>query len=529
MMPAVKKRFLWGLVAGLVVASSSPASAQVKGAASGELTVAFAGEATTLDPTKASAGIDFYFIGQMFEQLVRPDPSLDPVSWLAQSWEVVEENGKTTIDVRLRRGVKFHNGDPLTAADFEFSFERLRDPGVSRWSHLQAAVERFEVVDDHRFKLHFREPDATYLVDFLRLWAIPKKYFLKVGEAGFLRAPVGTGPWKFVSRSIKEELKLEAFDEYWNHEHRPGVKRLTIKVIPEDLTRVAAFTTGAVDWIDTVPPAMVAELEKMPGVVTASFLSGNNMFLNFNTHMPGSPFRDRRVRQAVAHAIDVDAIIEHVLFGQGERYVEVGRGTTGYDPELRPYEFDPARARALLREAGYPHGFDVPCYNLTTPREALVKEVGEAMFAYLSAVGIRCRVRGLEYAAWLNMGRRGRNAPPEMDGLISWMWGHQVPGDPGTPWAGHVHSFEPGRGWGSYSFASDPELDALIEEQSRIMDAEEREALLRRIARLKHERLVGGVPTYRPRVTFAWRGDKVSFRPWPTPSWRSFQEIGLRP
>jgi peptide/nickel transport system substrate-binding protein len=517
------------VVMGAAVAIGTGGAARAARPAAGNLTVAFAGEATVLDPTKASAGIDFYFVNQIFEQLTRPDPAQKAVNWLAESWKIGEDKGKPVLDVRLRRGVKFHNGDRLTARDFEFAYERLRDPKVSRWSHLQAAVERFEVVDDHHFRLYFKEPDATYIVDYLRLWAIPRDYFQKVGEEGFVKAPVGTGPWKFVSRSVKEELRLEAFDDYWNQDYRPTVKHLTIKIIPEDLTRVAAFKTGAVDWIDAVPPAMVEEIRKLPGVQTASFVTGNNLFLNFNTHMAGSPFNDVRVRRAVAHAVDVDAIIKSVLFGQGERYVQVGRGSTGYDADLKPYPFDPRKARDLLREAGHPNGFDIPCYNLTTPREPNMKEMGEAMFAYLSAVGIRCRVQGLEYQPWLNLGRRGRNAPPEMDGVISWMWGQGVPGDPGTPWTGHVHTFEAGKGWGSYSFSSDPEVDGLLEEQRRIMDPEKREALLKRIARIKHERVLGGLPTYRPLVTFAWRGDRVSYRPWPAGFWRNFQEIGLKP
>ncbi len=124
------------------------------------------------------------------------------------------------------------------------------------------------------FRIHFKSPDGDYIADALQLWAMPKKYFEKVGEDGFAKAPVGTGPWKFVSRSVKEELKLEAFDDYWNKETRPTVKNLTIKIIPEDLTRVAAFKTGAVDWIDTVPPSMVAEFKKMPGVKTFTAISG---------------------------------------------------------------------------------------------------------------------------------------------------------------------------------------------------------------------------------------------------------------
>jgi peptide/nickel transport system substrate-binding protein len=511
------------------LAFSAPhASAQTVKPATGSLTIAFAAEATTLDPVKYSAGVDTYFIGQMFEQLVKPNPTQQRVNWLAESWEVTEVGGKPVLDVKIRKGVKFHNGDPLTARDFEFSQKRLADPAQSRWSHLQAAVERFEVVNDHQFKIHFKEGDGSYIADNLQLWAMPKAYFEKVGDEGFAKAPVGTGPWKFVSRSVKEELKLEAFDDYWHKTARPTVKNLTIKVIPEDLTRVAAFKTGAVDWIDAVPPSMIAEFKKMPGVQTSTVVSGNNLFIDFAEHVPNSPWRDVRVRQAAAHAIDVDAIVKAVLFGQGERYVQVGKGGAGYDPSLKPYPYDPRKAKELLTQAGFPRGFDTNCYNLTTPREPNVKEMGEAVFAYLTASGIRCKVQGLEYGAWINLGRRGRNGPPEMDGVISWMWGQGIPGDPGTAWAGHLHSFVAGKGWGSYSYANDPELDAMVEEAKRTMDPAKREAVLQRIGKLKHERVLGGLPTYRPLVTIAWR-DKVDYTPWPWPGfWRNLQQIGLK-
>jgi peptide/nickel transport system substrate-binding protein len=495
--------------------------------AAGDLTIAFGAEATTLDPSRSTAGVDEYFTRQMFEQLVIPGPDSKLRNWLAENWQVMEEDGHTVIDVQIRKDVKFHNGDPLTSADFEFSFNRFRDPAVSGWSHYQAAVERFEIVDDHRFKLHFSRPDAGYIAGNLRLWALPKKYFEQVGADGFAKNPVGTGPWKFVSRQMKEEIKFEAFADYWNKDNRPKAKSLTIKIIPDDVTRVAALRTGAVDWIDSVPPAMLAEIKALPNVETASLVSGNNLFLQFPEHIDKSPFKDERVRNAVAHAIDVDAIIKGVLFGQGARYAQVGKGTPGYDPGLKPYPYDPKKARALLAEAGYPNGFETPCYNLTTPREPYVKEVGEAMYAYLSTVGIRCKVQGLEYGAWIQLGKRGEDTR-DMDGPTHWMWGHGTPGDPGSAWEGHLHTYVPGKGLGSYSYSSDPKADALIQEARTIMNPAAREEKLREIARLKNDKVLGGLPTYQPLTSFAWRKDKVEYTPWPAGYWRTLQEIKVK-
>jgi peptide/nickel transport system substrate-binding protein len=509
------------LIVGLITLAcvSIPAISDEKPVASGSIVVAFAAEPTTLDAARYSAGVDLYGVSQIYEQLARPDQSGKWLNWLAESWEIKGTADKPVVEVKIRPGIKFHNGDPLTAEDFEYSYQRLRNPKLSRWTHYQEAVERFEVVDSLTFRLHFKEPDSNYVASYLRLWAMPKKYIERVGDDGFAKAPIGTGPWKFKSWKPKDEMVFEAFDDYWNKEFRPTVKTLTMKFIPEDLTRVAAYKTGAVDFIDAVPLSSLEEFRKLPNTKMATLRTGNNLNLAFPTHIPGNPFNDVKVRLAAAHAIDMDAIIKTVLFGQGERYAEVAEGATGYDPSIKPFAYDPKKARQLLTEAGFPRGFDTPCYNLNTPREPNVKEMGEALYAYLSAVGIRCKVVGMEYNAWLVFGRRERQGQP-MDGLFLWMFGHGIPGDPSNAWASQLHSYQPGTGWGTASYA-------LIEEAKRMMDPEKRDGLLQQIARLKHDR-VHAVTTYLPLSTFAWRADKVEFVPWPAGFWRQMQQLGLK-
>jgi peptide/nickel transport system substrate-binding protein len=490
------------------------------------LVVAFGAEPTTMDPARYAAGVDLYGVTQSFEQLLRPDASGKLTNWLAESWKIEGTADKPIIDVHIRPGVKFHNGDPLTAADFEYSYQRLRDPKISRWSFYQESVEQFEVVDDLHFRIHFKEPDSNYIANYLQLWAMPKKYIEQVGDQGFVEHPIGTGPWVFRSWKPKQEMMFDAFDDYWNKDVRPGAKHLSIKFIPEDLTRVAAYKTGAVDFIDAVPLSALDEFRKLPNTTLGTFRTGNNLNLAFDTQIPESPFNDVKVRLATAYAIDFDAIIKTVLFGQGQRYAEVAEGGAGYDSSLKPYPYDPKKARQLLAEAGYAKGFDTKCYNLITPREPNIKEFGEAMYAYLSAVGIRCKIVGLEYVAWLAQG--GRASPAPMEGLFPWMFGHGLPGDPGRAWASQLHSYIPGTGWGGASFISDPEIDALIEQSKRTMDPEQRNSILQHIARLKHER-VHSITTYLPLATFAWRTDKVSYTPWPTPGyWHQFQQIGLK-
>ena len=156
-----------------------------------------------------------------------------------------------------------------------------------------------------------------------------------------------------------------------------------------------------------------------------------------------------------------------------------------------------------------------------------MKEVGEAMYAYLSSVGIRCRAQS-RVRRPDQPGKRGRSGPPEMDGVLSWMWSQACRATRPGP-SGHLHSWQQGSGWGTYSYTSDKDMDALLEKQRGTMDPAARADLLQQIARLKQERVEGGLPTYRPLVTFAWR-DKVDYVPWPIRDyWRAFREVGLKP
>ena len=503
-----------------VAAVAFVAGASAAAAADEEIVIAFGAEPQQVDPTRSSAGVDGYFIDLFYENLLAVTPSFERVNWLAESWEVLDDNAGLRVAVKIREGVRFHNGEELTAHDFAYAYERQSDP-VSRTAGRLRHVEGVVVRDDYRFDMVLANPDGSLEPLNLILAAIPRKYFGEVGDDGVQAHPIGTGPWKFVSRSVREELVVERFEDYWNKAAMPVAKRLRIKIIPEDTTRVAAFKTGAVDWIDAVPPAQVAEFEATPGVRVASLPAPNNLFIALNAIDAGSPLRFPKVRQAVAHAVNVDDIIEYVLYGQGIRTAQLAPGTLGFDPDLKPYPYDPARARQLLAEAGYPAGFNVNCYNLTTPREPYFKEVGETIFAYLTEAGIRCRIVQLEYGAWINLGRR--DVRPHMDGIMSTMWGQGLPGDPTDAWSGHVHTT--GDGWGSYSYESTPQLDAMVETLRMTMDLQTRSVMIQEIARVKHASVAGGLPTYRPMLTLAWR-EEVDFEPWPGAFWRSMR--GLR-
>ena len=210
------KNSIWvlALVLGLFLLTCYlPGEALAAPKATGKLTIAFGAESNVLDVTKAAAGVDWYFNSQIYELPLMATPQMKRENCLAESWQLTTEGGKQVVEVKIRKGVKFHSGDTITAKDFVYSFERLKDPKISKWAHYQASVDRIEVINDYRFKIYFKEPDAEYITGLLRLYGISKAYFEKVGDDGVQKHPVGTGPWKFVSRKIGEELNLEAFDE----------------------------------------------------------------------------------------------------------------------------------------------------------------------------------------------------------------------------------------------------------------------------------------------------------------------------
>jgi peptide/nickel transport system substrate-binding protein len=235
--------------------------------------------------------------------------------------------------------------------------------------------------------------------------------YAKVGDEGFEKVPVGTGPYKFVRRSVKQFWELERFDDYWGP--KPEARRAIFRVIPEAVTLAAVLKTGDVDMVCNFPPAFVEELSKAPGYRVVKNKGNNTIDIRIKsirqtdpvTGAP-NPFVDRRVRLAVNYAIDKDAIIKNLLKGMGEKVAVLFPEDICYDPDLKPYPYDPGKAKALLAEAGYAKGLGATFYGLVGQRMPLSKEVGEVVAQYLTVVGIRTKVTNEEYGIWVKRGDR---------------------------------------------------------------------------------------------------------------------------
>src|SRR5207247_4058735 len=340
----------------------------------------------------------FWVLYAMHDALVKPMPGNHQTPSLAESWTVSPD--QRVYEFKLRQGLKFHNGDPFTAEDVKFSFHRAKGA-----KSLQDKVQEVVVVDPHRVRFVLHEPWPDFMTFYgtfatSAAWIAPKKYMEQVGVDGFKKHPIGLGPYKFVSHMPGVELVMEAYEGYWRK--TPSVKRLVFKSVPEATTRLAMLKNGEVDIAYLLDAPQAVELKRDPNLRLA-FSGGIGIAaLDFlDMWDPKSPWSDRRVRLAANYAIDRWALSEAETLGASKPTGSMIPRTFEFALPIEPYPHDPAKAKKLLAEAGYPNGFDGGELHVTPPYFAR----GEAVGGYLGDVGIRLRLRQMESAAYVSGGR----------------------------------------------------------------------------------------------------------------------------
>src|SRR5258706_8173809 len=350
---------------------------------------------TWFDPAETSGIITPYMLlYAQHDALLKPMPGQALAPSLAESWSTADDGLSVTF--KLRAGVTFHNGEPVTAEDVKFSFDRYR--GAAN-AILHDRVARVETPDPQlvRFRLKNPWPDfVTFLTTATGAgWIVPKKYVEKVGDEGFKKAPIGAGPYKFVSFNPGVELVLEANDRYWRKQ--PNVKRLVFKVIPEESTRMAALKRGEVDIAYSIRGELAEELERTPGLHLKPTVLQGTFWLYFPEQWdPKSPWHDVRVRQAAGLAMDLKTINQALTLGHSLLSGSIIPDNFEYFWQPPAPVFDPAKAKKLLAEAGYPNGFEGGDYIC----DVVYANIGEAVINDLQAVGIRSKLRPLERAAY---------------------------------------------------------------------------------------------------------------------------------
>jgi peptide/nickel transport system substrate-binding protein len=425
------------------------------------------------DPSTAPPQITpFGMLYALHDALVRPLPGQKVGNSLAESW--TESPDGRVYEFKLRRGLKFHNGDPVTAEDVKFSFERYKGAGAKE---LSTRVRQVEILDPLTVRFHLKEPWPDFMTFYGTTASaaglvVPKKYLTQVGDDGFRKHPIGAGPYKFVSHKPGIEVVLEAYTGYWRKV--PHIKRIVMKSVPETTTRVAMLKNGEADIANALDGEDAENVRRDPRLQLVPSKHASIYWIEFADQWdPKSPWHDKRMRLAVNYALDRKAINEAACLGYCPPAGVIVPRVMDYALQVAPPPYDPQRAKQLLAEAGYPNGFDAGEFVPIPPFFA----VAEASMNYLNRVGIRVKMRPMEraafYAAWREKKLRGLF-------LVA-------AGNSGNA-ASRVEAFMHSKG--SYAYGGYPDLDDLFQLQARERDPAKREALLHRIQQITIDRVM---------------------------------------
>src|SRR3989454_12779193 len=443
-------------------------------APAGTLTIAMHFPPVTrwLDPAEGESTITpFLLLYTLHDGLLKPMPGVGSAPSLAESWSMAKDG--LSAEFTLRSSARFHNGDPVTADDVKFSFERYRG-GAAKV--LKDSVKEVQTPATNRVRFVFKEPwpdSAAFYGTFVTSagWVVPRRYVERVGEDGFRKAPIGAGPYKFVSLNPGVELVLEAFDGYWRKP--PSIKRLVFRSMPDETTRAAALKSGEVDIAMLLSGPTALDVRRTPGLRLVAPPLG--IFrLDFPDQWdPKSPWADRRVRLAASLALDRQALSDAETLGLSRPVGSIVPRDFEFALPVDAHPHDPVRARKLMAEAGYPNGFDAGDLTPFPPYNSM----GETIQGWLQAVGIRTRVRAMERGTFFTAWREKK-----LHGVVLTIGG--VSGNAAT----RLESFVTKNG--AFAYGALPEVDDLFRRQARELDKKKREALLHQLQRTVYEQVL---------------------------------------
>jgi len=489
------------LVLALLLAVTPRAHAQPKDT----LTVALVSHAPTLDPHMHFERVGILVNINMFDSLLHRNTKLEYEPSLATSWKPIND---TTWEFKLRKGVKFHNGDALTAEDVKFSIERVTEPGKEKKKSPQygniRAIKDVRIVDADTIQIVTDKPFPLLLERLVFFPIVPKKHVEKVGDDAFgTTAPVGTGPWKFVEWKRDQYIRLEAFDGHWRG--KPAFKHLVIRAIPEVATQIAEMKTGGVDLIRNVSADLVPEMKSSAQTYVSSSPILRVHYVELD--MRSAPFDKKLVRQAANYAIDKQAIIQKLMGGLGQQVATVVQPKAfGFDGEVKPYAYDPKKAKELLAQAGYAGGVDITAHSAFVE----FRPVFEAVTQMLTEVGLRTNARMWDPGpAWNKFFQTEGKATNAAYGS----WGNYSVFDADAVLHPLFHT-EPG-GWIGKHYTRVEGLDKLIDEARSTVDQPRRKRTYSQIQHLIREEAPAiflftqyDTLAINKRVDYAARGDE---------------------
>jgi len=446
------------------------------------------GEPNTLLPVLASDSASSEINSLVYNGLIRYDKNFVPEGELAESWKISPDN--LTITFKLRKGVKWHDGAPFTSADVMFTYQLYVDPETpTAYAEDYLQVVKAEAPDDYTFRVTYAQPYAPALMS----WgvSIHPRHLLegkKITESPLARAPIGTGPYIFKRWDAREKLVLEANPDYF--EGAPHIKRVLYRIIPDQSTMFLELKSGSLDFMGLTP----LQYDRQTDTVAFKrrynkyrYLAFGYTYLGYNLRRP--LFQDKRIRQALAYAIDKQEIVDGALLGYGQKATGPYKPDTWvYNPKVKRYDYDPARAKELLAEAGWsdhdgdgqldkngrPFSFTI----ITNQGNDLRSKTGEIIQRRLKEIGIDVKLRIIEWASFLNE----FVFPGDFDALILGWTGGPEP-DQYDIW----HSSKTAPRQLNFIAYNNPEVDALLEKGRRIFDQDQRKQIYDRFQEILAE------------------------------------------
>ncbi len=484
-------------------------------AAEDSLVVAIDVPPRMMNPHGDDSDAGLQYMANFFDGLLQrkgPDGKLVPA--LAERWEHPD---KLTWKFYLRKGVKFHNGNPFTAEDVKFSFERLVDPDVSEFINTGKSIDSIDIIDDYTVVIKTKEPIPWFANNMHQVFIMDKESTEARDQGDVMVKPIGTGAYKLEEWVKGSYVKLVANEDYW--EGAPPIKRVEVLPITESSTRFAALVSGQADIMSGVPVELYEKIAKHPKLEVVSRPARRSIFLALG-NKPGTPMADIRVRKAMYLAINEGEIIEKVMRGHAAPAAQIpDPPTIGYNPDLERLPYDPAKAKELLAEAGYTDGFEI---TLTGPNDRYVQDeqICEAVAKYLAKVGIKVQLDVKPKSIFFPQVAKG-----ELDFyLIGWFDGTF---DMGRTYFKLAHTRDEEKGLGELNGAdySDPEIDELLESTADMIDREERKNALQRLNKMAMADKIVWIPLHYQEDLYAMaKGKGIEFKPRPD-RWMVYKEI----
>lgn len=482
-------------------------------------------DVTTLEPTQVSGFSDHTATLAIFGTLMfNFDGKTGEVGYYPYLAESVVATDPNTWRITLREGMTFHNGAPLNAEAVKFTIDRIQTQDFPSGRYMsRAPIDRVEVIDDLTVDVHTTETIAVFPARLLRAdgYIVEPGLYSATAEPPFdtrptALNPVGAGPFKFVSYTPDDRLVLSVFEGFKDPRgyERPNWDELVLRVIPETSTLMAELLQGNID-IAPIPQQMVEVVEAAEGLRVISGPDTTQITFHFN-QAAHPALADKRVRQAINHAIDVDGLLQALTGGAGQR-VPTRANPPNVPDDLLPYAYNPERARELLAEAGYEDGFEI---NIDWGTPASVGRVAEAMVPFLEEVGITVgEVRGLEWGSVY--------VPRLTEGTLSGIYGHGHGGVEMTVET-DMWTFHPDRSTNSTNWEGPAmeEFEVLYADLRQAVDPQEQLEIGYEIQRLVYDEAIGIVFWQMPR--FMAVSDRIAhFIPYPGSHNEDFWTIRL--